>query len=78
MEPPPSRCMSGITACVANTWWRRFTATLRSNAVASTSASAWRTSLAALLTSTAIGPMCVRTAAMAACSASSSVRSQCT
>ncbi|MNP18327.1 hypothetical protein D3C76_1108070 [compost metagenome] len=77
IEPPSCWRMSGITAWVAKTWWRRFTARLRSKVVSSMSLRAWRMSLAALLTSTVIAPIRSRAVSIAVRSAGRSVRSQC-
>ena len=75
MWPPPAAFMSGSTAWAAKNWWRRFTATRLSQYSGVTSSVRWRSSWAALFTSTVIGPMTSRTVAIAARRAAMSVRS---
>jgi len=75
MEPPPAAVMSGATACAAKKWWRRFTAKRSSQYSGVTRSIVWRSSCAALLTSTRIGPSRALASAMADWSAGMSRRS---
>ena len=77
MEPPPAAFIIGATAWMAKNWWRKLVAIRSSQNAGVTSCQAWRWSLAALFTSTVTGPSFRATAAIAACSAAMSVRSQC-
>ena len=56
MEPPPAAAIAGATAWAAKNWWRRLTAKRSSQYSGVTLSIAWRSSWAALLTSTRIGP----------------------
>ena len=56
IEPPPAAAISGATACAAKNWCRRFTAKRSSQYSGVTRSIVWRSSWAALLTSTRIGP----------------------
>jgi hypothetical protein len=76
IEPPPRACICGTTACAAKKTCLKLTPIIQSNSAGVTSASTWRWSLAALLTSTAVSPSDRWTSAMAARKASMSRRSQ--
>ena len=56
MEPPPAAIMSSFTACAQKNWWRRLVAIRSSQYSGVTSSIAWRSSRAALLTSTVNAP----------------------
>ena len=56
IEPPPARFMPGATACAVKKCGRRLTAWLLSQNSGVTSSTAWRSSSAALLTSTVMSP----------------------
>jgi len=77
IEPPRLRRMPSITACAAKAWWRRFTSISCCQSSVVRLSSAWRSSLAALFTSTSMSPKAAATRAIAACSAATSLTSQC-
>ena len=75
IEPPPAAFMSALTFLAAKNWCFRFTATPASQLCGVVSSILWRWSLAALLSSTVIGPKRRRTVSIAASSCAMSVMS---
>src|SRR6185369_2181140 len=75
MEPPPAAAIPGATAWAAKNWCRRFTAKRSSQYSGVTASMAWRSSWAALLTSTRTAPQRASTCATAARRAAISRRS---
>ena len=66
IEPPPAFLMPGTTDWMAKYWWRRLTAMRSSQNSGVTSSSLWRSSRAALLTSTVMVPSSAAVSAMTA------------
>ena len=77
IEPWPAACIIGATAWAQKNWWRRLVCMRSSQYSGSTVRQSWRSSRAALFTSTVTGPSCSATAATATRSAAMSRRSQC-
>jgi hypothetical protein len=57
IDPPPAVFICGYTACAAKNWWRRLTAMRSFQYSSVTSVALCRSSFAALLTRTVIGPV---------------------
>src|SRR5689334_17556721 len=75
IDPPPAFFMPGTTHCAAKNWCRRFTARRWSQYAGVTSSNRWRSSFAALFTSTDTGPDCFSISAKFARNESTLVRS---
>jgi hypothetical protein len=78
IEPPPAAFMSVLTFLAAKNWCFRFTAMPLSQLSGVVSSILWRWSLAALFSSTVIGPRRPRIMSIAASSFAMSVMSACT
>jgi hypothetical protein len=75
IEPPPAAFMSVLTFLAAKNWCFRFTAMPASQLSEVVASILWRWSLAALFSSTVIGPKRSRTTSIAASSVATSVMS---